>query len=570
MRLPADEHREERASNNFDSISFNFGPTLLAWLERNARDTYAAILDADRRSRDRFSSHGSALAQVYHHAIMPLCNERDRKTQVIWGLRDFELRFGRRAEGIWLAETAVDLASLETLAEQGLTFTLLAPRQAKRIRKLGAKRWISVSDGSVDPKRAYRVVLPSGRSLALFFYDGPISQAVAFEGLLHDGDSFAARLQSGFSQRRGRAELLHIATDGESYGHHHTFGEMALAFALEQIEEQGPARITNYGEFLELNPAQYEVEVHDNSSWSCAHGVERWRSDCGCHGGRGGEDWNQAWRGPLREALDWLRDEIAPRFERQAAEFLTAPWDARDRYVDVITLRTEQAASKFFKECARRPLSGKEQQTVLELLEMQRHALYMFTSCGWFFDDPADLETVQILAYAGRALDLAARRFSDDLERPFMERLERAVSNQPDSGTARTIYETAVRPQMVGLDEVALRAAFLPEKRPEQYFCFRLEWERGLEEARNGRTLVCGQIQVTLEITRESRKVTFAGVRLEDGRKLGGKLPDGDSDQYERLVAELRRALAEGGEVELLGALSARVDDLREFVGSDV
>jgi len=551
-----------RVVNNFDSISFDFGPTLLSWLERKARATYDAILEADRRSRERFSGHGSALAQVYHHAIMPLCNERDRRTQVIWGLREFELRFGRKAEGIWLAETAVDLASLEVLAEQGVAFTLLAPRQARRVRKLGASRWTELRDGAIDPKRPYRIKLPSGRSLVLFFYDGPISQAVAFEGLLHDGGGFAARLMSGFNERRQEEQLVQIATDGESYGHHHQFGEMALAAALDRIREQGRARITNYGEFLARHPPAHEVEIHENSSWSCAHGVERWQSDCGCRAGRG-KDWNQAWRGPLRAALDGLRDELAVRFERQAGAYLTAPFEARDRYVDVVTLRTEQALERFFQECAARPLGKPEQQTVLELMELQRHALYMYTSCGWFFDDPTGLETRQILAYAGRALDLAARRFPDDLEGPFLRRLEQAVCNPPGAGTARTVYEEEVRARKIGLEEVALRAGFSKDKRPPRYGCFRIEWERELEETVQGRTLICGQVLVTSELTRESRPILFAGVCLENGRRWGGTRAGADPEQYERLVAALRRILPEGGADDLLAALAANLDRAR-------
>src|SRR5512135_1811830 len=281
--------------NNYSRISFNFGPTLLSWLAESAPETYSAILEADRESRTRFSGHGAALAQAYNHMILPLANERDRKTQVLWGIADFKHRFGRRPEGMWLPETAVDVATLESLAEAGIRFTVLSPRQAGRVRRLGARAWQDVSGSQVDPSRAYKVILPSGRNLAVFFYDGPISQAVAFEGLLSNGSLFADRLLGGFSDARDWPQLLHIATDGESYGHHHRHGDMALAFALRRIETEESAQLTVYGEYLERHPPKARAEIIERSSWSCIHGVERWERSCGCNTG-GHPDWNQEWR----------------------------------------------------------------------------------------------------------------------------------------------------------------------------------------------------------------------------------------------------------------------------------
>jgi len=344
-RILDDEDWIVRIVNNYSRMSFNFGPTLLSWMEALAPDVHGAIIEADRESMERFGGHGSAMAQAYSHLIMPLANERDRRTQVVWGIRDFEERFGRSPEGMWLPETAADVATLEALAAEGIRFTLLAPRQAKRMRKLGEKEWIE--DEDVDPSRAYVQKLPSGRSIALFFYDGPISQAVAFERLLNSGVVFSKRIMEAFSDHRDWPQLAHIATDGETYGHHHRHGDMALAFALERIEAEAGVELTNYGLYLEKHPPEWEVEIEENTSWSCYHGVERWRSDCGCHSGMHG-DWNQAWRAPLREALDWLRDELAPVYERKASEVLRDPWSARDAYIEVILDRSEASVGRFF------------------------------------------------------------------------------------------------------------------------------------------------------------------------------------------------------------------------------
>ena len=338
--------------------------------------------------------------------ILPLANERDKRTQVLWGIRDFERRFGRRPEGMWLAETAVDTETLEALAEAGLAFTILAPSQARRVRPLRGRNWRDVSDGRVDPSRAYLAKLPSGRSIALFFYDGPISRAVAFEGLLRRGEYLADRLAGAFSDSRDWPQLVHMATDGETYGHHHGQGEMALAYALHHIESEGLARLTNYGEYLERHPPTQQVEILEKTAWSCVHGVGRWWEDCGCNSGGHGE-WNQAWRTPLRNALDWLRDELAPRFEAAAAQLLTDPWKARDAYIDVILDRGAESRARFLESQRARDLTPSDERRVFQLMELQRHAQLMYTSCGWFFDELSGIETVQVIQYAGAALHLA-------------------------------------------------------------------------------------------------------------------------------------------------------------------
>lgn len=411
---------------NYGRISFNFGPTLLSWMERKSPDTYAAVLKADQESILRFSGHGSAIAQVYNHMILPLANRRDRVTQVIWGIRDFEHRFRRKPEGMWLPETAVDRESLEILAEQGIRFTVLAPHQAKRA-------------GAVDSTRPYRVNLPGGRSMALFFYHGALSRAVAFEGLIKNGDAFALRLLAVLERGTPAPQIAHIASDGETYGHHHRAGETALKRCLDRIEQEPDVRLTNYAEFLEKHPPQQEVEIVEKGSWSCAHGIDRWWSDCGCTAG-GHPEWNQQWRTPLRNALDWLRDWAAPRYEAAAGKWLKYPWRARDRFIDLLLDSSPEARDRFFREEAAGPLGPVEQETVLKLLVQQQSALLMYTSCGWFFDDLTRIETLQILRCAAKALRLGQELFGEPAEEPFLTLLERARSNAPAAVTGRQVY----------------------------------------------------------------------------------------------------------------------------------
>jgi alpha-amylase/alpha-mannosidase (GH57 family) len=426
--------------NNYSKISFNFGPTLLSWMEQYDFETYEAILEADKESIKNFSGHGSAVAQVYNHIIMPLANRRDKETQIIWGIRDFEHRFGRKPEGMWLAESAVDIESLELLAEQDIKFTILAPRQAKAFRRIGDEGWHAVSDKGIDTRRPYACNLPSGKSIALYFYDGDIAQGVAFNGLLNDGQKFAQSLLKSFDQKPEEPQLVHIATDGETYGHHHKHGDMALAFCLDFIDEHKHANITNYAEFLSKVTPTMEVQVHENSSWSCVHGVERWRNDCGCNtGGKAG--WNQQWRKPLREALDWLRDQLNEVYEREASEILKDPQEARNEYIKVILRRNDDTVRKFLKDHCQKVV---EPNRVLRLMEMQRNAMLMYTSCGWFFDEVSGIETTQILQYACRAIQLVSQMVGTELEDEFIKRLEAAPSNVPSLENAGNVYRRFV------------------------------------------------------------------------------------------------------------------------------
>ncbi len=581
-RILDGEQKIVQLVNNYTQISFNFGPTLLSWMERYANRVYEALREADRISKERFSGHGNAIAQVYNHMILPLANARDKATQVKWGVRDFEHRLGRFPEGMWLAETAVNTETLETLAANGIAFTILAPRQAKRIRKRGTRTWTDVTGGRVDPSRAYLVRLPSKRNITVFFYDGPISQGVAFEGLLNNGQRFADRLVSGFSDARTWPQLAHIATDGESYGHHHRFGEMALSYALHHIETNKLAELTNYGQFLDRYPADHIVEIVENSSWSCVHGVERWRSNCGCNSGGHG-DWNQGWRAPLRSALDWLRDRLLALFEENAKPLLKDPWLARDEYVRVVLNRSGENVARFFSVHATHPLSPPEQVAGLKLLEIQRHAMLMYTSCGWFFDELSGLETVQVIQYAGRAIRLAQDFAADGIESGFLEQLAAAKSNIPEHGDGRQIYEKWVRPAFISSTQVAghyaISSLFENYSERTPIYCYDVERQDYSLEVEGKQRLAVGRARFSSEITRESDFLSFAVLHLGDHNFAGGVRAFQNEENFQHLTNRLTEIFSKAdtaatirivGEEFPTGGFSLRSlfrDEQRKIVG---
>jgi alpha-amylase/alpha-mannosidase (GH57 family) len=541
------EGRIAQLVNNYVNISFNFGPTVLLWMQKYATEVYAAILEADRQSIEKFSGHGSALAQGYNHIILPLANRRDKQTQIIWGIKDFEYRFGRKPEGLWLPETAVDLETLDIMAQHEIRFAILAPSQAWRVRSIDGDAWQDVSGGRIDSGMAYRISLPSGNIINLFFYDGSISHALAFEGLLNNGETFAKRLLSAFPDSFSSARLVNIATDGESYGHHHRGGDMALAHALHYIESNGLAQLINYGGYLADHPPTHEVEIFENSSWSCAHGIERWRSDCGCNSG-GHPGWNQAWRAPLRAALDWLRDAVTTAYEQLAGRFLTDPWAARDDYIDVIVDRTPERVSEFFSRHATRPLSYEDEITVLKLMELQRHAMLMYTSCGWFFDDLSGIETIQVIQYAGMVLQLADQLFHDSYEPAFLERLEAAKSNVPEQGDGRRIYEVFVRPAMLGLTAVgahyAISSLFQDNSERNSIYSYSAAMEDYRSFQAGGTKLVIGRAKVTSKVTRISISLCFGVLHLGDHSIACGTGEYQGAQKYEAFVKNISDAFA--------------------------
>ena len=539
-----------RIVNNYSRMSFNFGPTLMSWLKENAPRTYRMILDGDARSRKSFKGHSSAMAQVYNHVIMPLANERDRITQIRWGIADYESHYGAPPEGMWLAEAAADSETLELMAQHGIKFTLLAPHQCKRIRPLkdaeeGADAgWITPLANSVDTTRPYLMRFDSGVAIAVFFYDGPTSRAIAFEGLLNSGEALAARLKAGFRDGT-QPQLMSVATDGESYGHHHRHGEMALAYAVRLLEQDKSVSLTNFGSFLEQFPPEYECEIVENTSWSCVHGVERWRSNCGCSSGNSG--WNQRWREPLRQALDELRDAIAPLTEQEGANLFKDVWEARDGYIDVILDRNPETQASFLIEHQSRRLDKTERVRALKLMEMQRHAQLMYTSCGWFFDDISGIETVQVIAYAARVLQLAQQLFGEQaaaLEPAFVARLSEARSNVASAGDGGRIYQEKIGSLQLGLEQVAAHYAiscvFSSFADETEIFCYcvrRISYE--IHNSGRGR-LALGRVHVESVITGNAQNFSFAVLHFGDQNITAAvKLySNEDAERFELFAAE--------------------------------
>ncbi len=509
--------------NNYSSISFNFGPTLLSWLEEKFPLIYQKVIEADREGLKRFG-HGNAMAQVYNHIIMPLANERDKETEVFWGIADFEKRFHRKPDAMWLPETAVNDPTLEVLAKYGMQYLILSPFQALRVRPFGGKKWTDVSQGRIDPTQPYRCFIrdASGKKrtdqfIDILFYDGMISRDVSFGDLLKDGNIFCEQFAKAYQPSKKRPQLIHIATDGETYGHHKKFGDMALAYALKEGLSSREFEIINYGAFLKRVPPVYEVEIDEGpkgegTSWSCMHGVGRWKEDCGCSTG-GKEGWNQKWRKPLREALDFLRDELASLYKKEGEKIFNDVWGARNGYIEVILDRSPQEVARFFEKFGVKGLDEKGRIRGLRLLEMERHALLMYTSCGWFFADLSGLETVQILKYASRAIQLAEELTGQGVEEKFVEYLSRAKSNLPEMGDGRQVYQTLVKPSSVTLEKVvnhlAISSFFAGEEKERKIFSYRTEVLKYEKMKRDDRLLVLGQVRVTSEIIPEPKEFLF-------------------------------------------------------------
>ena len=527
-----------KISNNYAQISFNFGPTLLSWLEEADPETYQSVLDADKQSMERFSGHGNAIAQAYNHLIMPLANERDKVTQVYWGIADFEHRFGRKPEGMWLPETAADTATLEVLAGQGIKFTILAPRQAKAFRKIGTEDWTPLSE-SVDPRRSYLCKLPSGKKIVLFFYDGNIAKDVAFQGLLNSGHRFAERIVSALD-KSDTPQLAQIATDGESYGHHHQWGEMALAHCLGLVEENGWATVTNYSEFLALFPPEYEAMIHENSSWSCVHGVERWRSDCGCNNG-GHPDWNQAWRGPLREALDWLRDTLLPVFEKEGSKLVHDIWEARNDYISVILDRSKDSVDNFIKKHAVKPLGKAEKINLLRQLEIQRQCMLMYTSCAWFFSEISGIETNQVLQYALRATYHHYNATGESLVKEFIKRLEKAPSNVYKNGADS--FQKNVMPTQMTLTGVGMHYAassiFNDYEDTAEFLHYKVQNEVFERIPAGFQRLALGRTTVISNLTHSEKYFSFAVLYLGQQNMIGSISLEMSRKQFDKLSGDM-------------------------------
>jgi alpha-amylase/alpha-mannosidase (GH57 family) len=509
--------------NNYSSISFNFGPTLLPWLEKHFPSVYQQIVDADKESLRRFG-HGNAIAQVYNHIIMPLANDRDKQTEVLWGMADFEKRFHRKPEALWLPETAVNYATLQVLVKYGMRYLILSPFQASRARSFGGRKWTDVSQGRIDTTRPYRCFIKdaSGKKLLdqfidIFFYNGNISKEIAFGDLLKDGNNFCNRFTQFYQESKQRPQLIHVATDGETYGHHMKFGEMALAYALDKGFPARGFELINYAAFLKRFPPVHEVEIDEGpkgegTSWSCAHGVGRWKENCGCSTG-GKPGWNQEWRKPLREALDFLRDELSRAFEREGEKIFQDVWEARNRYIEVILNRSPDGIKDFFDQHGVKSLDGEGRMKGLKLLEIQRHALQMYTSCGWFFNDLAGIETIIILQHASRAIQLAEEWMGAEIEEKFVQHLSQAKSNLPEAGKGDQVYQRLVKPKWVTPERVvnhfAITSLLDSGDEEKQIFSYRVEKIHYEKIEKEANLLAVGQLRVTSEIIPEPREFVF-------------------------------------------------------------
>ena len=528
--------------NNYEYMSFNIGPTLMSWLERYDVEVYQRILEADAKSCQRLNGHGNAIAQVYNHIILPLANERDKYTQIRWGKEDFRSRFGRDPEGMWLAETAVDYATLEALVAENIKFIILAPSQAQRCRPFPTEddphsQWHEVGGNQIDPTRPYRCYLDSRETgkksqayIDIFFYDGPISRDMGFSDVVYNSHHFAGRVGAAIRGDHRRSQLISVATDGETFGHHKKGTEKTLAYAfIGEFPDHGWT-VTNYAHYLSLNPPSWEVQLKPVTAWSCAHGVDRWQDDCGC-GGEGGV-WHQKWRRPLRNALNWLRDQLIDVYEKHGSVLFRDPWQARDEYIHVMSDRSHANVSHFLSRHQTHKLDAGEQVEALRLLEMQRHSLLMFTSCGWFFEEISRPEGTQILRYAARALELAGDVSGVQLEKGFLKRLTLAPSNVEEFKHGADIYHKLVLTAQIGFKQVAAHYAITSlfnhrkntvpgqdtDKQShgnhQRVYCYTAH-ELDYHKQRIGQlTMVVGHLQLVSDITWESENLIFAVLHL--------------------------------------------------------
>jgi len=488
---------------NYGKISFNFGPTLLRWIEKKAPDLYFKIIEADKASiKDK--GEGNAIAQCYTHLIMPLATDKDKLIQVRWGIKDFEFRFGRRPKGMWLPEMAVDTNTLRVLADEGIEFTILSPQQIKVWRNKKDEKW-SLFDVDFYPFPLWQKTGPE-KGINIFVYHRALGDAAAFGDLLKDRDSFINGVEFFLSYiKKG---LLHFATDGETFGHHKKDASEVLKSALEALEKK--IKLTNYSAFLKLFPSTKEVMIKEMSSWSCPHGVERWRKDCGCSTA-GEPGWNQKWRAPFREAMEWLKTEIDKVFDKIGSRLLKEPWEALLDYVDIL-VKGKKAHVKFFSDHAK-VFSDLGKIQILKLMEMQRMAQLMFTSCGWFFADISGLEAIYNMRCAARAIELAKELNGVSLEERYTNMLSFAKSNIPSEGTARDIYYRRVLTHRLHEDQIAahylIRSALSYTFKEERLLNHNFLPEDVRCERRFGTMLYIGKLKMKSTVTLEEREFTF-------------------------------------------------------------
>ncbi len=512
--------------NNYEKISFNFGPTLLLWLRKHKLEVLHKIIEADQKSCLAYHGHGNAIAQVYNHIIMPLANYRDKVTQTKWGIAAFKYFFGRYPEGMWLAETAVDNETLKVLAQHKIKFTILAPRQAAAIRRIGEKEWQEVDETNLDITMPYRCYLNREHYIDIFFYHGALSQGIAFGGLVQNGDHLAHHLEQTFGENES-SQILSVATDGETFGHHWKFAEMALAYVIDYFSEHPQISFINFGAYLARFSPMYEVKIKENTSWSCVHGIDRWRDDCGCCTGAH-PGWNQKWRKPLRNSLNWLRDQIDILFEKEGKRFFKDPWKARDDYIDIVLDPRPKTKDNFLGHHTLTSLNENQRIDALKLLEMQYYGQLMFTSCGWFFDDISGLEARQNLRYASRVIQLA-KDFGLELESEFVKRIKEAKSNMAKYGDGAQIYNTLVKPKLYDLKRLAVHFSFshLFEEPPcdNTFYTARIKLKERRSEEASGNLLLFDHMEISHIRTEEKQELITIVLFLGALDLLGTALP---------------------------------------------
>ncbi|MFP4520814.1 MAG: DUF3536 domain-containing protein [Fibrobacterota bacterium] len=519
--------------NNYRYLSFNFGPTLMSWMEVHSPETYEKIIEADRISCEENNGHGNAIAQVYNHVIMPLQDRRDKITEIKWGIADFKYRFGRIPEAMWLAETAVDMETIECMIESGLKFLIVAPGQIAGIRKIGEEKWNTSPVEDDLFCRPFRIFqkdkdgnTETEKFIDAFVFNAGLSGAVGFEHLLRDAGGFTSRMLSEFRKKKGGPFFTSIATDGETFGHHEAFGNMCLASFFRDHASAAGIKIVNYASFLEMSPPEFEADLKNafsgGTAWSCAHGTGRWKEDCGCSTGAR-EGWNQKWRSPLRNAFDFLKEKIDEIYEKDAPDLFGKSdiWDVRDQYVEVILDRSEKNVEEFFRRFAGPEQTEERKAKALSLLEMQRNRLLMYTSCAWFFADISGIETVQNMKYAARALQYAAvfNNNAKEIENGFLLHLSEAKSNiAGDDG--KKIYERWVKPNSFSSEKAALiyvvSLLYSGEKKEDIFLRYHIKLSGKKEVRKELCRAVSGDLKIKSELDHFTTEFFFLCLEIKD------------------------------------------------------
>jgi alpha-amylase/alpha-mannosidase (GH57 family) len=514
----------ERIVNNYEYISFNFGPTLLVYLEKYHKKVYEKILEADYNSRNRNNGHGNAIAQAYNHMILPLASDRDKITQIEWGLRDFEKRFGRTSEGMWLPEAAVNDIVVQFLIDYGIKFVILSPHQVEKV-KVG-QNWVDVSKGDIDFSKPYILKEPNGE-IVVFFYNGYLSHAVSFNHLLRSAEGFKSAILSQVANINSQKVFLSIATDGEVYGHHEPFGDMCLSYLVTTNEIEKVFNFTNFANVIDIIKPTQEVILkkgHNSlgTSWSCAHGVDRWYRDCGCTTGSQ-PGWNQAWREPLRNAFDYLRDELYSLAEVTIGSYLKDIWKARNDYIDLVFIRSsltpnqwEKHIEDFLSSHKAQELTKDQRETVLKFLEALYNEMLMYTSCGWFFADISGIETVQVMRYASYIFYLLEDHIRPEVKNRFLEILSKAKSNIAQFNDGRWIFENWIEKYKFTPDRVVaqfvLYKYLLGEKnlqKSENYYYYTIVPEKSSVFTSDGFEVLGGVIKVINNVTLEKNNYIY-------------------------------------------------------------